>query len=373
MVLHLAPAGTQAEAHRLQPDERARPRAVLDAEGHAGRLLGPGRRPGGHGHRGPSGAEDRCQGAACGHLDVVGQVGHEVHPAAGRDAGHPRRDAGQLVLVERDVVARGGRHRQVVSEPGQAIEGQLDAIDAGRVGEADVAVGEVVPEVVARRHGHVGLVEQTGAPGRAVVGEGRDVGVDVERALGHDGDPDAEVAEAGDQDVATGPVLGDALGDDRPARRCQRPERGVLGRCRGRDVEVLGQRLDGRHRPRRADEPADPPARHAERLGEAVDHERVVGGGEHGGRRHVVDELAVDLVDEERAAEAVDGGGDGLELVGRDDGAGRVRRRGHEHARRVAVPGGRHRSAVSCHAVSASTATARAAEPSTRRKWRLHG
>ena len=31
------------------------------------------------------------------------------------------------------------------------------------------------------------------------------------------------------------------------------------------------------------------------------------------------------------------------------------------------------RSAVSCHAVSASTATARAAEPSTRRKWRLHG
>ena len=81
-----------------------------------------------------------------------------------------------------------------------------------------MAVGEVVAEVVARRHGHIGLVEQTGAPGRAVVGEGRDVGVDVEGALGHDGHPEAEVAEAGDQHVAPGPELGDALVDHRPAR-----------------------------------------------------------------------------------------------------------------------------------------------------------
>jgi len=82
----------------------------------------------------------------------------------------------------------------------------------------------------------------------------------------------------------------------------------------------------------RADHPPDPPARHRVGLGDAVDHDRVVGelGAQHRqrpGLDAVVHEVLVDLVGEHPQAVLVRPGAEGPDLVRGVDGAGRVGRR----------------------------------------------
>ena len=85
---------------------------------------------------------------------------------------------------------------------------------------------------------------------------------------------------------------------------------GMLGDRRRADVQVLRQALQGRHHVRRRDQPTKPPARHAEVLGEAVEHDGLGRHGQGRPRRVAVHEAVVDLVDQQCAVIVPDDRGD---------------------------------------------------------------
>ncbi len=113
----------------------------------------------------------------------------------------------------------------------------------------------------------------------------------------------------------------------------------MLGDRAGADVEVLRQafhRLDQRLRQH---QPAQAPAGHAEVFREAVDRDDVVTEGQRAALEgRVVAQALVDLVDDGDAVLFAHDVDDARELVGRDRRAGRVRRRGQQHAARLRRP-----------------------------------
>jgi hypothetical protein len=76
----------------------------------------------------------------------------------------------------------------------------------------------------------------------------------------------------------------------------------VLRDRRGRDEEILRERLDAPHERVGREEPAQAPAGHLEILREAVHHQDVLAVLRRGARVDAVGEALVDLVHEERAA-----------------------------------------------------------------------
>ena len=121
-----------------------------------------------------------------------------------------------------------------------------------------------------------------------------DVGVHVERTVGWGHVDDPRRGEPVEQQLAVRAISRHVpieLG-----RAFERGERRHLADVRGADVQVLLQAFDGVGQVRGNEHPAEPPTRHREVLGEAVDHDGVTGEGAHGVGPSVEHDAVVDLV-----------------------------------------------------------------------------
>lgn len=121
-----------------------------------------------------------------------------------------------------------------------------------------------------------GIFDEPAGEGLGVVGDRADVGVNVEGAAGLGGDAEAEIPQGWEEGVAAllercPTLLQDRQGGGRERGQCR-----VLGHGGGGDEEVLGEALDLLGPAFWRNQPAQAPARHAEVLGKAIHHERVV-------------------------------------------------------------------------------------------------
>src|SRR5262245_61637062 len=94
-----------------------------------------------------------------------------------------------LILATRLSITSSGA--SVLSPSDQAAHAFGDLVDRGRVGEAHVGVRFVVAVVEAGDGGDAGLFEEAVGEAHAVAVERVAAGVDVEGALGHDGNAEA--------------------------------------------------------------------------------------------------------------------------------------------------------------------------------------
>ncbi len=106
-----------------------------------------------------------------------------------------------------------------------------------------------------------------------------------------------------------------------------RPARGRARKCK-----VLRQPLDGPHQPLRHDHPADPPAGHAMVLREGVDDHRIGLELQRGGGGRAVGEAMIDLVRDQRQAEAAGASAEIAEGIRHDHRARGIGRAHHEDA-----------------------------------------
>jgi hypothetical protein len=70
------------------------------------------------------------------------------------------------------------------------------------VGDAQVAFGGIVAKIQPGCGGHAGFLDEALGEGFAAVGEARDVGVEVKRALGLGGELEADITQGRQQGVA---------------------------------------------------------------------------------------------------------------------------------------------------------------------------
>ncbi len=149
--------------------------------------------------------------------------------------------------------------------------------------------------------------EEVAAEGLRLDAEPADVGIQVERALRFDLYAKPQPAQGRQQVIAASLELGPALFEDRHGLGREAGQCGVLGHARGADVEVLRQFLQRRHRARWRYQPAQAPAGHAEVLGEAVQHERLVVDLQHARRIQAIGQSVIDLVDHQVTATRAQG------------------------------------------------------------------
>ena len=161
---------------------------------------------------------------------------------------------------------------------------------------------------------------------KAVRREARAAGVDIERALGHVRDVKPQRAQRGHQVVAPLFELRAVRFGDGEGFREEGGERRELRRCRRRDENILRELVDFAQIALGHDKPSQPPAGHVEVLGEAVDDEYVVSERERAGGLPLVHQAVVDLIDDQRSAAPPRKLHHRLEMRGRHDGAGRIRR-----------------------------------------------
>ena len=139
----------------------------------------------------------------------------------------------------------------------------------------------------------------------------------------------------------TVPVIVQNVGGDLVLRGREGGERGLLGRRRRGDEEVLGELLDLAREAGRLHQPAQAPAGHAEVLREAVDDDCAGVVGRNAARRAVgtvVGEPQVDLVDDAPSVAVGDSRAEASQLVVGQGGTRRIRRRGDHDAARPVRP-----------------------------------
>ena len=198
-----------------------------------------------------------------------------------------------------------------------------------REGEADEPVAIDAVEVGAGRERHPGRLEQGRAPGRRVVGQVADVGVEVEGAVGRGQPGQAGRGQTLEQRRPVAPVALDPRRELGAAG--ERRERRLLRQRRRRDEQILGEQLDRPHQVRRRHQPAEAPAGHAEVFGEAVDHDRIPVERQHARGRRRIGDAMVDLVGDQPDAAGAAVAREAGELAGPQHGPGRVgRARDHE-------------------------------------------
>ena len=164
----------------------------------------------------------------------------------------------------------------------------------------------------------------------AVIGEGGDVGIEVKRAVDRQKTVEPRLRQARHQHL---PVHLVAVLDRLHLRAAVEGgfRRDLRQRRRG-DGEVLMQPLDRTHQRRGRDHPADAPSGHAEILGEGIDDDAALGGGERRRGRKGVVEPVIDFIGDDGNAG----------VLGRSD---QVRKRlgAHHGSRRIGGACDQHR------------------------------
>ena len=175
-----------------------------------------------------------------------------------------------------------------------------------------------------------GILDHLLAELHAVVGEIRNVGIDIERAIGRRDPAKTHVWQGGKQQF---PVAG--IGGDigfQLVGAVHRHQSGVLAeRGRGKE-QIAPPGLGGGHRVLGNHHPAQAPGRHAEVFGETVDHQRLGQLLKHRGGVHAIADPVIDLVRNDGDPTFAADLGNGAQLFARDNRAGRVGRAGQDQS-----------------------------------------
>ena len=187
-------------------------------------------------------------------------------------------------------------------------------------------------EIDARGGGNAGILQQLHAEFEAVIGEPRDVGVDVEGTVRWRDPLESEGRERSEHQVAIvrigadvafeflAAVHGDEAGMLRQGRRSEEHVADIGGGSAGHVV--------------RRDDPAETPACHREIFRERVDDEGIARVFEHRGRVRPVGEAMIDLVGDDADVALGADGHDRGEFGLWQDRSGRVGRTGNDQAGR---------------------------------------
>src|SRR5262249_22538210 len=190
-------------------------------------------------------------------------------------------------------------------ERAKASQAFADPLDGGSIGEAEIALG-VAPEGDAWGEGHVTALQDLGGEDTRVGRQVPSIGKDVKGTHWLDGDAETEGSHPVDHDppplVEDGPVARGLL-----AGLAQGGHSRPLHELVGRDEEIAKEGDEGPDHLARSDHVTETPARHGEGLGEAVEHDRLVGELEHRVVAPCVVQTVVDLVRHEGNAELGEG------------------------------------------------------------------
>src|SRR5580765_6299377 len=170
---------------------------------------------------------------------------------------------------------------RAAQHPSESLYAFPEVLQRARVSEAHVALGGVRPEIEPWCDGHARLLEDAERELSAVLRKTLAAGVDVEGSLGDQGDAKAKAAQCRHHVIAASTEFFPPLFEHSQRFGTERRQRRVLRRGGGTDESVLGELHDISDVGLRRDDPAQPPAGHAEIFGEAVHHEHVVGEIEH--------------------------------------------------------------------------------------------
>ncbi len=183
-------------------------------------------------------------------------------------------------------------------EPALDAGGGLAAIGVrSRIREAHIALPPVGIEVDPRRDRDADLLQHRSRKGRAVGGEPAHIDIEIEGAVGGKDRREPRRRQLVQQQRAVrGVARLDRLELVHGVEGAKRRDLRDGGR---RDIEVLGEPLDGAHQSLRHHEPAHAPPRHAEIFGEAVDDDGGVPALQRGHRRRRIFEAVIDLVGDE--------------------------------------------------------------------------
>src|SRR5450631_2902280 len=196
--------------------------------------------------------------------DPAGWTGRSHGPTArDRIAGHEQRTS--------------GARRQPLQRQADACHGLAQPIDRLGVCDAQMLFGCGVAEVPTGRQRDARRLQEPFDEAETVVGELGDVAVDVEGSLWAGAHREPNLRQLGEQHVAPGTQLRTPSLEHCQPLRGERGKRGVLGRRRCTDVEILRDLLDLARASIRDDQPAEPPTGHLKVLREAVDDPHVVG------------------------------------------------------------------------------------------------
>ncbi len=260
---------------------RRRPCRRRDAAGTAART---GRRDASRG------AGARSQGSAHPRDGNAGRAGGN-HFGRGREE---RPDPFGLVApaADRSLRISGARVRPRASF--QPPHGLFHIGRRTREGKSQIGVPAPGIEIGPRRRGNAGFRQHAPAEFLAVIRQMRDVGVEIERAIGGREAREPGLWQRRQQQIAVRLVARDIAVELH--RRIERRQRRDLRQRRRRDVEILRQHLDRAQQIGRHDHPAQAPAGHRIIFGEAVDDDRLVAELQRRRLVHSIRDAVIDFV-----------------------------------------------------------------------------
>jgi len=193
-------------------------------------------------------------------------------------------------------------------------------------------------EVDAGRHRHADLVEHLPSENQTVIGEGRDIAIEIKGTVGRHDFAETYAGQRLEQQLAVGVVTSDVA--RKLVVRIECPQCRRLRDCGRCDVEVLRQSLNRPHQGLGHDHPADAPAGHRKILRERVDDDRRIREGESRLRAMRIGETVVDLIGDEPQAARFAGACNRRQPLRLEHGSGRVGGARDQHARKLGDLGG---------------------------------
>jgi len=110
----------------------------------------------------------------------------------------------------------------------QPFQRQLNAIKPGGIGKTDIPLRPVKAKVSARRDRDIILFQQRPTKGKAVIGQVRSIGIDIERTLRHARNTEAQLPQPGHKPITTQRKRLPALLQYRDGIRLERGQRSML-------------------------------------------------------------------------------------------------------------------------------------------------
>ncbi|MNQ86672.1 hypothetical protein D3C85_1018710 [compost metagenome] len=198
--------------------------------------------------------------------------------------------------------------------------------------------GLITAKVESRGNRNMFGFEEMSAEREGITAELADIGVQIERALGLDGDPEAQFAQGWQQEIPTTTELGATFFENANGCGFKAGQGSVLSHARGAYVEILREFLQFTDCRFRRHQPAESPTGHAEILGKTIQHKGAVIDFQHAGRIGAVGQAVVDLVHHQMTMAFLDRTGQPGQLITGQDRPRRIGRRRDQRTHAVVVP-----------------------------------
>src|SRR3569833_3547152 len=196
-------------------------------------------------------------------------------------------------------------------------------IAIGGVRKTQMSLSPMLAEITAGSNANSGLLQERERERVTVVGVPSAAGIEIERATRTDRQLETQRGQIRQQLIAASHEFASPFFQNSKRLGLESRERGILGRRRGSEEQILREPVERRHVFRGRHQPAQTPTRHTEKFRKAVHNEQTVGHFERGGARGaVVNQALINLISDEAAAAAFDSNCNALEFGGIDQRAG---------------------------------------------------